>query len=418
MKKLEVFDPAMCCSTGVCGVEVDPVLAQFAQVCPHLELELLFPMMEDLSDMLLTGRAQLGIGYQGLTTTPALSRFGLGLVEMPIVVAPHHPLAQKRQPTRADLQAERQLIGRRDDGVRAGVGVQQGPARPVAVLATPAGAQNGAGRQAQAVECCAPALLARVRVAEPAGADQEGDRSAPVRADQVVHQLLGPLTGGRAHGGPAGNGTRAVQQDDGDAEVAHLGQRVLPDERAGEQQPVDLPRQQILDEGPPAAFIAARIRDQDAVIGGRGGLGDREGQLGAVRVQGVGDDQAQGVGGAAAQGAGAEVRPVLQHLHGVPHACGGRRGDGTRAVVDHVADHGGAHAGVAGDVAAGDASRPCGTRHGPPPSLAAIGDWGATAAGPLPRPVGQPKKLTFCGAFLRRSGSLAGHHSCILAQGL
>ncbi|MGE5386657.1 MAG: arsenite efflux transporter metallochaperone ArsD [Betaproteobacteria bacterium] len=30
MKNLEVFDPAMCCSTGVCGVEVDPVLAQFA----------------------------------------------------------------------------------------------------------------------------------------------------------------------------------------------------------------------------------------------------------------------------------------------------------------------------------------------------------------------------------------------------
>ena len=30
MKKLEVFDPAMCCSTGVCGVEVDPALAQFA----------------------------------------------------------------------------------------------------------------------------------------------------------------------------------------------------------------------------------------------------------------------------------------------------------------------------------------------------------------------------------------------------
>jgi hypothetical protein len=30
VKKLEVFDPAMCCSTGVCGVDVDPVLAQFA----------------------------------------------------------------------------------------------------------------------------------------------------------------------------------------------------------------------------------------------------------------------------------------------------------------------------------------------------------------------------------------------------
>jgi hypothetical protein len=30
MKTLEVFDPALCCSTGVCGTTVDPVLAQFA----------------------------------------------------------------------------------------------------------------------------------------------------------------------------------------------------------------------------------------------------------------------------------------------------------------------------------------------------------------------------------------------------
>ncbi|HYN78626.1 MAG TPA: arsenite efflux transporter metallochaperone ArsD [Lamprocystis sp. (in: g-proteobacteria)] len=29
MKKLEIYDPAMCCSTGVCGVEVDPVLVAF-----------------------------------------------------------------------------------------------------------------------------------------------------------------------------------------------------------------------------------------------------------------------------------------------------------------------------------------------------------------------------------------------------
>lgn len=30
MVKLEVFDPAMCCSTGVCGPSVDPALARFA----------------------------------------------------------------------------------------------------------------------------------------------------------------------------------------------------------------------------------------------------------------------------------------------------------------------------------------------------------------------------------------------------
>jgi hypothetical protein len=30
MQILQVFDPAMCCSTGVCGLEVDTKLAQFA----------------------------------------------------------------------------------------------------------------------------------------------------------------------------------------------------------------------------------------------------------------------------------------------------------------------------------------------------------------------------------------------------
>lgn len=30
MPKLQVFDPAMCCSTGVCGPSVDPTLPRFA----------------------------------------------------------------------------------------------------------------------------------------------------------------------------------------------------------------------------------------------------------------------------------------------------------------------------------------------------------------------------------------------------
>jgi len=29
-KKIEVYDPAMCCSTGACGSDVDPKLIQFA----------------------------------------------------------------------------------------------------------------------------------------------------------------------------------------------------------------------------------------------------------------------------------------------------------------------------------------------------------------------------------------------------
>jgi hypothetical protein len=30
MTKLEIYDPAMCCATGVCGPEVDPALVAFA----------------------------------------------------------------------------------------------------------------------------------------------------------------------------------------------------------------------------------------------------------------------------------------------------------------------------------------------------------------------------------------------------
>lgn len=30
MKKIEIFDPAMCCSTGVCGPSVDPELIRIS----------------------------------------------------------------------------------------------------------------------------------------------------------------------------------------------------------------------------------------------------------------------------------------------------------------------------------------------------------------------------------------------------
>ena len=87
-----------------------PVLEQLAGRYPSLELELLFPMMEDLDEMLLSGRAQLGVGYQGMTTPAALARFGLGQMAMPLVVAPGHPLAQMAAPALADLARYRQLL--------------------------------------------------------------------------------------------------------------------------------------------------------------------------------------------------------------------------------------------------------------------------------------------------------------------
>lgn len=37
MKKIEIFDPAMCCSTGVCGPSVNPELTRVASAVYSLE---------------------------------------------------------------------------------------------------------------------------------------------------------------------------------------------------------------------------------------------------------------------------------------------------------------------------------------------------------------------------------------------
>ena len=37
MKSLKIYDPAMCCSTGVCGPDVDPVLVQLAGFLKNLD---------------------------------------------------------------------------------------------------------------------------------------------------------------------------------------------------------------------------------------------------------------------------------------------------------------------------------------------------------------------------------------------
>ncbi|MEN6460399.1 MAG: arsenite efflux transporter metallochaperone ArsD [Syntrophomonas sp.] len=37
MKKIEIFDPAMCCATGVCGPAIDPELLRVAVVIDNLK---------------------------------------------------------------------------------------------------------------------------------------------------------------------------------------------------------------------------------------------------------------------------------------------------------------------------------------------------------------------------------------------
>ena len=99
---------------------VAEVLERFAQTFPAIELELLFPMLEDLTHLLREGRAQLGISYERLQASRDLEFHALGRLRLPIVVAPDHPLARLARVGLGDLKGERQLMvtGQRGGGER------------------------------------------------------------------------------------------------------------------------------------------------------------------------------------------------------------------------------------------------------------------------------------------------------------
>ena len=93
MKKLEVFDPAMCCSTGVCGVEVDPVLAQFAAdlkwVAEH---------------GIAVERHNLGQEPQAFAANPAVVKeMEAGIDRLPILAVDGHIITTSMYPSRQQL---------------------------------------------------------------------------------------------------------------------------------------------------------------------------------------------------------------------------------------------------------------------------------------------------------------------------
>jgi N-acetylglutamate synthase-like GNAT family acetyltransferase len=76
MKKLEIYDPAMCCSTGVCGVDVDPVLVQFAA-----DLQWAAEQGVDVK------RYNLGQEPQAFAANPAvIKEMEAGMDRLPIIV--------------------------------------------------------------------------------------------------------------------------------------------------------------------------------------------------------------------------------------------------------------------------------------------------------------------------------------------
>ena len=105
MKKLEVFDPAMCCSTGVCGVDVDPVLVQFAADMKWAE-----------EQGVAVSRFNLGQEPQAFAANAAVVKeMEAGMDRLPIIVVDGQIVTTGIYPTRQQLAQKLALESKATD---------------------------------------------------------------------------------------------------------------------------------------------------------------------------------------------------------------------------------------------------------------------------------------------------------------
>lgn len=93
MKTLEVYDPAMCCSTGVCGVDIDPQLARFAADLKWVE-----------EQGIKVARHNLGMEPQAFAANPAvIKEMKAGMERLPVIVLDGHIVSTGLYPSREQL---------------------------------------------------------------------------------------------------------------------------------------------------------------------------------------------------------------------------------------------------------------------------------------------------------------------------
>ena len=92
---IRVFDPAMCCSTGVCGPGVDPELARFAADLDWLK-----------SQGVVVERYNLSQQPAAFAETPAVKEaLGRGVEVLPLVVIDNRIAVEGKYPSRETLAA-------------------------------------------------------------------------------------------------------------------------------------------------------------------------------------------------------------------------------------------------------------------------------------------------------------------------
>ena len=105
MKKLEVFDPAMCCSTGVCGPSIDPELARFAADVDWLQKQ-----------GVTVERFNLSQQPAAFAETPAVKEaLGRGTAVLPLVLVGDRIAVEAAYPSRETLAALAGLVVKKLD---------------------------------------------------------------------------------------------------------------------------------------------------------------------------------------------------------------------------------------------------------------------------------------------------------------
>jgi hypothetical protein len=134
MKHLQIFDPPMCCSTGVCGPEVDPALARFAGDLKWLT-----------GQGVAVERFNLARQPEAFIRNPAVYRMidEGGLQVLPLVLAAGEIVSRGRYPDRGELARFAGLaVAALPDATPAGA---DGPVLTLDLLPAAPGAADGAG---------------------------------------------------------------------------------------------------------------------------------------------------------------------------------------------------------------------------------------------------------------------------------
>ncbi len=99
---------------------IGEIFAEFSQVFPHVEIELLFPLMDDVAYLVKAGKVDIGISWQQSLVSAEIGFRAIGQVPIQLVCGLEHPLTLLDRVTLDDLKRHRQILiaARHDDTVK------------------------------------------------------------------------------------------------------------------------------------------------------------------------------------------------------------------------------------------------------------------------------------------------------------